>query len=178
MRPFSFHRPETPALAVAAKGAAARFLAGGTNLVDLMKADVERPAALLDLSRLGRDLGLAVALLAGGHAAAQSAPDACPQLPASSGLTWEYKAAGATQFCRALRADGVTTLEIKSGYGLDLDGERKMLQVARDVGETLGLTVRTTYLAAHAAMLDDLAQALMSPTAIVPPATLPPLSDG
>lgn len=48
----------------------------------------------------------AVALLAGGHAAAQSAPDACPQLPASSGLTWEYKAAGTTQFCRALRADG------------------------------------------------------------------------
>lgn len=48
----------------------------------------------------------AVALLAGGHAAAQSVPDACPQLPASSGLTWEYKAAGTTQFCRALRADG------------------------------------------------------------------------
>lgn len=48
-----------------------------------------------------------VALLgAGGHAAAQSAPDACPQLPASSGLTWEYKAAASTQFCRALRADG------------------------------------------------------------------------
>ncbi|HEX4854515.1 imidazolonepropionase [Arenimonas sp.] len=51
---------------------------------------------------------------------------------------------------RALRADGVTTLEIKSGYGLDFDNERKMLQVARDVGEALGLTVRTTYLATHA----------------------------
>ncbi|KFN48455.1 hypothetical protein N790_06440 [Arenimonas malthae CC-JY-1] len=51
---------------------------------------------------------------------------------------------------RALRADGVTTLEIKSGYGLDFDSERKMLRVARRVGEELGLTVRTTFLAAHA----------------------------
>ncbi|MFY2764127.1 imidazolonepropionase [Arenimonas sp. MALMAid1274] len=51
---------------------------------------------------------------------------------------------------RALRADGVATLEIKSGYGLDLDNERKMLRVARRVGEQLGMTVRTTCLAAHA----------------------------
>lgn len=49
----------------------------------------------------------AVALLvSGGHALAQSTPDACPHLPADSGLTWEYKAAASTQFCRALRADG------------------------------------------------------------------------
>ena len=51
---------------------------------------------------------------------------------------------------RALRADGVTTVEIKSGYGLDLDGERRMLRVARELGQTLGMTVRTTFLAAHA----------------------------
>jgi imidazolonepropionase len=51
---------------------------------------------------------------------------------------------------RALLADGATTLEIKSGYGLDLDNERKMLRVARRIGETLGVGVRTTYLAAHA----------------------------
>jgi imidazolonepropionase len=51
---------------------------------------------------------------------------------------------------RALLADGATTLEIKSGYGLDFDNERKMLRVARRVGEALGVTVRTTYLAAHA----------------------------
>jgi imidazolonepropionase len=51
---------------------------------------------------------------------------------------------------RALLADGATTLEIKSGYGLDFDNERKMLQVARQIGERLGVTVRTTYLAAHA----------------------------
>ena len=51
---------------------------------------------------------------------------------------------------RALLQDGVTTLEIKSGYGLDVDNERKMLRVARRIGEQLGITVRTTYLAAHA----------------------------
>ncbi len=51
---------------------------------------------------------------------------------------------------RALRDDGVTTLEIKSGYGLDLENERKMLCVARRIGEELGITIRTTFLGAHA----------------------------
>ena len=51
---------------------------------------------------------------------------------------------------RALVADGVTTLEIKSGYGLDFDNERKMLRVARRVGGTLGIQVRATFLGAHA----------------------------
>ncbi len=51
---------------------------------------------------------------------------------------------------RALRNDGVTTLEIKSGYGLDFDNERKMLRVARRIGVELGITVRTTFLGAHA----------------------------
>ena len=50
----------------------------------------------------------------------------------------------------ALVSDGVTTLEIKSGYGLDLANERKMLRVARRIGESCGITVHTTYLAAHA----------------------------
>ena len=51
---------------------------------------------------------------------------------------------------RALCADGVTTLEIKSGYGLDLYNELKMLRVARRIGSELGISVRTTLLAAHA----------------------------
>jgi imidazolonepropionase len=51
---------------------------------------------------------------------------------------------------RALLRDGVTTLEIKSGYGLDYDNERKMLRVARRLGEVLGVSVRTTFLGAHA----------------------------
>lgn len=51
---------------------------------------------------------------------------------------------------QALIADGATTLEIKSGYGLDYEHERKMLRVARRIGEVLGVSVRTTYLGAHA----------------------------
>ena len=51
---------------------------------------------------------------------------------------------------QALLAEGVTTIEIKSGYGLDLETERKMLQVARQLGEDYNITVKTTYLAAHA----------------------------
>ncbi|MBT2747088.1 MULTISPECIES: imidazolonepropionase [unclassified Lysobacter] len=51
---------------------------------------------------------------------------------------------------RALLGDGATTVEIKSGYGLDFDNERKMLRVARQVGDALGVQVRTTYLGAHA----------------------------
>jgi imidazolonepropionase len=53
---------------------------------------------------------------------------------------------------RALRLleEGVTTLEIKSGYGLELSQELKMLQVARRLGEELSVTVRTTFLGAHA----------------------------
>jgi imidazolonepropionase len=51
---------------------------------------------------------------------------------------------------RALLAEGVTTLEIKSGYGLDPESEAKMLRVARRVGELLPVTIRTTFLGAHA----------------------------
>lgn len=50
----------------------------------------------------------------------------------------------------ALLAEGVTTLEIKSGYGLEIESELKMLRVARRIGEVRPVTVRTTWLAAHA----------------------------
>ncbi|ROL77338.1 imidazolonepropionase [Pseudomonas vranovensis] len=58
--------------------------------------------------------------------------------------------ASARQRVQALMHDGVTTLEIKSGYGLDLVSERKLLKVIRRLGEELPLTVRSTCLAAHA----------------------------
>ena len=51
---------------------------------------------------------------------------------------------------QALAREGVATVEIKSGYGLDLDSELKMLRTARRLGESSGLTVCTTLLAAHA----------------------------
>ena len=50
----------------------------------------------------------------------------------------------------AMAAEGAATVEIKSGYGLDRDTEIRMLEVARRLGRTSGLTVRTTLLAAHA----------------------------
>ncbi|MDY6924381.1 MAG: imidazolonepropionase [Pseudomonadota bacterium] len=49
-----------------------------------------------------------------------------------------------------LTATGVTTLEIKSGYGLDHDSELKMLRVARRLGREAGVRVRTSYLGLHA----------------------------
>src|SRR5690606_20070098 len=51
---------------------------------------------------------------------------------------------------RQLLADGVTTVEIKSGYGLDTGTELAMLRVARRIGTELGIGVRTTFLGAHA----------------------------
>lgn len=51
---------------------------------------------------------------------------------------------------RALVAEGVTTLEIKSGYGLALEHERKTLRVARALGRSQPVDVRTTFLGAHA----------------------------
>lgn len=50
----------------------------------------------------------------------------------------------------ALMAEGVTTVEIKSGYGLDLENEAKALRAARRLGEERDVAVRTTFLGAHA----------------------------
>lgn len=49
-----------------------------------------------------------------------------------------------------LMADGVTRVEIKSGYGLDTDTEMRMLTVARRLGQEQPVTVHTTFLGAHA----------------------------
>ncbi|WP_373274069.1 imidazolonepropionase [Brevundimonas nasdae] len=49
-----------------------------------------------------------------------------------------------------LKASGVNTIEIKSGYGLDHDSELKMLRVARRIGREGGVRVRTSYLGLHA----------------------------
>jgi imidazolonepropionase len=50
----------------------------------------------------------------------------------------------------ALLAEGVTTLEIKSGYGLALEHERKQLRAARALGRKRNFTLSTTFLGAHA----------------------------
>ena len=50
----------------------------------------------------------------------------------------------------ALIAEGVTTIEMKSGYGLDTENEMKALRAARRLGELRDVTIRTTFLGAHA----------------------------
>lgn len=50
----------------------------------------------------------------------------------------------------ALMAEGVTSVEVKSGYGLDLENEQKSLRAARRLGGERAVTIRTTCLAAHA----------------------------
>jgi len=50
---------------------------------------------------------------------------------------------------QALLREGVTTVEIKSGYGLTLEDEARMLRVARALGRSFPVTVKTTLLAAH-----------------------------
>jgi imidazolonepropionase len=48
-----------------------------------------------------------------------------------------------------LMAEGVTTIEIKSGYGLELSSERRLLEVARDLSEGAPVSVRKTFLGLH-----------------------------
>jgi imidazolonepropionase len=69
---------------------------------------------------------------------------------ATRGASTEELLASARLRALRLMAEGVTTLEIKSGYGLDLASERRMLEVARQLGRDLALSVRTTFLGLHA----------------------------
>ncbi len=59
----------------------------------------------------------------------------------------------------ALLAEGVTTVEIKSGYGLDAQTEAKCLRVARQLAQMRAVSVRTTFLGAHAVPPEFLEQA-------------------
>jgi imidazolonepropionase len=58
--------------------------------------------------------------------------------------------ASAARRAQALMDEGVTTLEIKSGYGLSLEAEARCLRVARQIGSDRRIDVRTTFLGAHA----------------------------
>lgn len=58
-----------------------------------------------------------------------------------------YESASARLQC--LLAEGITTVEIKSGYGLELAAERRILEVARQLGENLPVSVKKTFLGLH-----------------------------
>jgi xanthine dehydrogenase YagS FAD-binding subunit len=55
MTPFSYHKPASVGEALSLASPTSRFIAGGTNLVDLMKENVERPERLIDITGLGLD---------------------------------------------------------------------------------------------------------------------------
>jgi xanthine dehydrogenase YagS FAD-binding subunit len=57
MKPFTYERAQTPAQAAAsaARMPGAKFVAGGTNLLDLMKLQIETPTHLIDVNKLGLD---------------------------------------------------------------------------------------------------------------------------
>ena len=69
---------------------------------------------------------------------------------ATRSATEEALLAGAVRRVDAMIAEGVTAVEIKSGYGLDIDTELKMLRVARGIGKVRPIRVRTSFLGAHA----------------------------
>jgi imidazolonepropionase len=69
---------------------------------------------------------------------------------ATRALSVEQLVAQSLPRARHLVSEGVGTIEIKSGYGLEIESERKMLQAARAIGRELGISVKTTYLALHA----------------------------
>ena len=66
------------------------------------------------------------------------------------GLSVEQLASTALPRARALLADGVTTIEVKSGYGLDVETELKMLRAAHRLGELVDAEIVPTLLALHA----------------------------
>jgi imidazolonepropionase len=68
---------------------------------------------------------------------------------ATRAASTEQLAASALQRLDALIAEGTTTVEIKSGYGLELDTERRQLRAARSLADKRAISIRTTFLGAH-----------------------------
>jgi imidazolonepropionase len=62
----------------------------------------------------------------------------------------EALVASAAERVRRLMSEGVTTIEVKSGYGLDLESERRMLEAARALARELPVSIKTTFLGLHA----------------------------
>jgi imidazolonepropionase len=69
---------------------------------------------------------------------------------ATRAATHEELYAAAAIRAERLMSEGVTSIEVKSGYGLELDAERRLLEVARDLGAALPVTIVKTFLGLHA----------------------------
>lgn len=82
---------------------------------------------------------IVLALLASSAPAFAQSAGACPTLPADSGLTWETRTAGGTQFCRALRADG------SEAFGLYIAKETPFRPTRGNRAEEARIDGRNTY---------------------------------
>jgi imidazolonepropionase len=69
---------------------------------------------------------------------------------ATRAATHEQLRESAAVRAKRLISEGVTTIEIKSGYGLDLASERRLLEVARDLGNEMPVSIKKTFLGLHA----------------------------
>jgi imidazolonepropionase len=69
---------------------------------------------------------------------------------ATRAATHEQLHASAAIRAERLMSEGVTTIEVKSGYGLELDAERRLLEVARDLAADLPVSIKKTFLGLHA----------------------------
>jgi imidazolonepropionase len=69
---------------------------------------------------------------------------------ATRSATHEELYASAALRAQQLMSEGVTTIEVKSGYGLELESERRLLEVARDLEKELPVSIKKTYLGLHA----------------------------
>jgi imidazolonepropionase len=69
---------------------------------------------------------------------------------ATRAATHDELHASAAIRAKRLMSEGVTTIEVKSGYGLELHSERRLLEVARDLGTQLPVSIKKTFLGLHA----------------------------
>jgi len=127
MEPFTYHRADSVGSAIAsAQKEAVKFLGAGTNLVDLMRERVERPAALVDVSGLGRAIqetdagGLIIGAAATNTAVAEH-PVVRQRYPALSRAIL----AGASVQIRNMATVGGNILQrTRCGYFYDVEGAR------------------------------------------------------
>lgn len=81
---------------------------------------------------------------------AQAGGGIAATVAATRAASKETLLAGALRRVDAMIAEGITLIEVKSGYGLDRETELKMLRVARQIARERAIEVRTTFLGAHA----------------------------
>jgi xanthine dehydrogenase YagS FAD-binding subunit len=126
MTPFSYARAAQPADAIARGAAGARFLGGGTNLIDLMRQRIEAPAALLDISQLpGAIEEMADGGLLVGASVKNSALAAHPAVRARYPVLARAILAGASAQIRNMATVGGNLLQrTRCVYFYDPDGSR------------------------------------------------------